>query len=349
MHILGALRISIQCRAILRTLEEIIMESMDVFSNLLSSFMEPTQLSQFINFKITFLSIIIESLPFLLLSVFVSSLLHHFINNETIYKMLPKKKIYGIIPACFLGILLPVCDCGTVPIARSLVVKGVPLYLVVPFMLAAPIINPVTALATNYAFTPHISMVYLRLGMAFLIACSTGWIISFLFGENKELNRHTNFYAESSCSCTDDIKTSSYLFKLRNTLYGACDEFFSMGKYLILGAMIGALVQNFVPRSSLVGIGQSNFFSVLSMIVFGYSISVCSSADAFIASSFATSFTSGSLIAFMVFGPMIDVKNTLMLLSAFKFRFVSLLIVITMSLCIAGAVIINLVSGGKII
>lgn len=90
--------------------------------------------------------------------------------------------------------------------------------------------------------------------------------------------------------------------------HGACDEFFSMGKYLILGAMIGALVQNFVPRSSLLGIGQNNILSILSMLLFGFGISVCSSADAFIASSFATSFatsfTSGSLVAFMVFGPM---------------------------------------------
>jgi uncharacterized protein len=325
------------------------MQSMGMSSNILSSFMEPTQLSQFINFKVTFLSIIIESLPFLLLSVFVSSLIHQFINTETIYKLLPKRKIFGIIPACFFGILLPVCDCGTVPIARSLVVKGVPLYLVIPFMLSAPIINPVTAFATHYAFTPHIGMVYLRLGMAFFIACFTGWLISLLFGDSKELNHHTRFYTECSCTCTDNIESSNFFFKLRNTLYGACDEFFSMGKYLILGAMIGALVQNFVPRSSLLGIGQNNILSILSMLLFGFGISVCSSADAFIASSFATSFTSGSLVAFMVFGPMIDVKNTLMLLSAFKFRFVSLLIIITIGLCITGAVLINYVSGGKII
>jgi uncharacterized membrane protein YraQ (UPF0718 family) len=323
---------------------------MNLLSEWIGAVIEPAQLGPLINFKITFLSIIIESLPFLILSVVVSSLLQNLVNEETIYKILPRNKAYGILPACFLGILLPVCDCGTVPIARSLVAKGIPLYVAVPFMLAAPIINPVTILATNYAFTPHIQMVYLRLAMALCIACLTGLIIKLLFGEQKELSLHSHLaYQECSCTTTATTPSTTTFLKLRNTLYGTCDEFFSMGKYLIIGALLGSLVQNFLPRAALVGVGQSHLLSTLSMILFGYTISVCSSADAFIAASFATAFTSGSLIAFMVFGPMIDVKNTLMLLAAFRFRFVAMLILIITLLCTAGGLLINLVSGGVLL
>ena len=65
------------------------------------------------------------------------------------------------------------------------------------------------------------------------------------------------------------------------------------------------------------------------MMGFAYVLSVCSEADAFVASSFGSSFTEGGLLAFLVFGPMLDIKNTLMLFAYFKKKFVLSLMAVT--------------------
>ena len=115
-----------------------------------------------------------------------------------------------------------------------------------------------------------------------------------------------------------------------------------MGKYLLIGAMVGAFSQVLLPRTALLSVGQDSLLSIGVMMLFAFYISVCSAADAFIAASFTNSFSPGSLIAFMVFGPMIDLKNILMLLHAFRARFVLCLSFIVTIVCAAAAYLINL-------
>ncbi len=296
----------------------------------------------FTNFKIVFLSIIIEALPFVIIGVLVSALLENFVSEEAISNFFPRNRYLGILLACFLGIIFPICECGIVPVARRLISKGVPLYSAVAFMLAAPIINPVTASSTAVAFFNNRSLLWWRFGLAFLVAYLTGLIISFAV-EGNQLNRAGDGGChECACSIDHVDESPSLTAKAGSTLLDASNEFFEMGKYLVAGAFLGALAQAFIPRQSLLGVGHHPLWSVLVMVAFAFGVSVCSSADAFIAASLATSFSGGALLAFMVFGPMVDVKNTLMLLNAFKPRFVLLLIPVIMMLVIAGAFLINI-------
>ncbi len=115
-----------------------------------------------------------------------------------------------------------------------------------------------------------------------------------------------------------------------------------MGKYLLLGSMLGALAQILLPRELLLTLGQHPLLSIGAMMLFAFGISVCSSADAFIAASFNNSFSAGSLAAFMVFGPMIDFKNILMLLHSFSGRFVAFLACSVAILCFGAAYLVNL-------
>ncbi|BBB90281.1 MAG TPA: permease [Methylomusa anaerophila] len=299
-------------------------------------------IADLINFKMIFLSIILEALPFILLSVFVSALLHNFVSEELIRRVLPKNKYLSILLACFLGVIFPVCDCGMVPIIRRLVLKKVPIYTAVSFMLAAPVINPVAAAATTFAFRGYtdFNMVYLRLGLTFFVSFLTGALLSqFVIGSQLR----SAHYHLSDCSCPDSDSPVplSFTGKIFKTLADAGDEFFEMGKYLILGAFLGTIAQTVISRALLLSVGQDPLASIFSMIAFAFAISVCSSADAFIAASFSASFTPGSLLAFMVFGPALDLKNTIMLLHTFKSRFVVLLIIITTVLCAGGAFFIN--------
>ncbi len=298
------------------------------------------------NFKIILLSIVLEALPFVLISVLVSAILNNFVTEDMIRRLIPKNKLFSIVPASLLGILFPVCDCGMVPIVRRLVMKGVPLHAAVSFMLAAPIINPVVTAATAFAFRTNGDMVVYRLATTFFVACLAGWLTSVFFrGNELKANAAIHHHA---CGCCDhhaeDNAIAAFTFseKLVRTVHDASNEFFEMGKYLLMGAMLGALAQIVLPRALLLSVGRDPLASVGVMMLFAFVISVCSAADAFIAASFSTSFSPGSLIAFMVFGPMIDFKNTLMLLHAFRARFILWLSVVVALLCGAAAYLINL-------
>ncbi len=131
--------------------------------------------------------------------------------------------------------------------------------------------------------------------------------------------------------------------RMGEVIYHTSAELFAVGRYLILGAFISSFVQVFLPRQLLVAAGQQPVISILILMALAYGLSLCSEADAFIAATFVGQFTTGSIMAFMIFGPMIDVKNTLMLLEGFKPGFVYRLIVITAIVCFALAMVINLV------
>lgn len=301
-------------------------------------------LQNLINFKIILLSIVIEAFPFVLFSVLISAGMNHFLSENTIQKYIPKNTLLSLLLAALLGILFPVCDCGMVPIVRRLLLKGVPLRFAITFMLAAPIINPVVATATWFAFNGNSLMLLYRLAAAFAIACCAGLTVDLLFGGGA-LRQTSHESQETACSCGCHASpvqpNASFTEKIMNTFRDAGAEFFDMGKYLLLGAMLGAALQLLLPRQLLLGLGQDPLYSVIVMLLFAFSVSVCSSADAFIAASFSSSFTPGSLIAFMVFGPMIDAKNLLMLLHVFKTRFVATLTVIVILLCGGLAYLLN--------
>lgn len=303
-----------------------------------------------LNFKTIFLGILIEAMPFIICGVFVSAFLHNFVSEDFISKVLPRKKLPNLLLACLLGILFPVCECGIVPVARRLVIKGVPIYSAATFMLAAPVINPVVAASTTFAFISEPLVVWLRLGLAFLAALAAGWLLSLLF-DSRQLKKSVSLQSSCHCGCGHGhshghCSQPSFAQKINNTIQTACEEFFAMGKYFILGAFLAAVAQTILTRDILFNIGQNSISSIIAMMAFAFGISVCSSADAFIASSFSGSFTLGSLLAFMVFGPMIDLKNVLMMLNSFRFKYTMALIAIVFFLVAGGAFLINLLFQG---
>ncbi|KEQ21847.1 permease [Paenibacillus tyrfis] len=327
------------------------------------------------NFKTLFISIILEALPFVLLGVLVSALLQMFVSEQTIRRLTPKNPVLGILFACGVGIIFPLCECGMVPVIRRLVLKGMPVYVAVVFILAGPIINPVVYAATFMAFRTRPEIAYSRMALAFVVAAAIGLIVyrfvkrNPIRGAAPELSangygalqsghehhdarhsahehEHTHEHGHSHMHHHDHAHhhghththshahhdhrhdhghSRSRAGRLLGVLGHASDEFFDMGKYLIFGAFLTALIQTFVARESLVSIGQGDFTSHLFMMGLGYILSLCSTSDAFVASSFSATFSTGSLLTFLVFGPMLDLKSTLMLLSAFRARFVLLL------------------------
>jgi uncharacterized membrane protein YraQ (UPF0718 family) len=292
------------------------------------------------NFKTLFISILLEAIPFVLLGVLTSALLQIFVSEQTVRRLIPSNPIVGVLFACLLGLIFPLCECGMIPIVRRLMLKGMPLYIAVVFILVGPILNPVVFAATYMAFRSRPEIAYSRMGLAFLVAFCIGILIFRFYKRNPLRGYHPNtpqFETPAHSHGQQHQHSHTHSNKLFSVFGHASDEFFEMGKYLIFGAILTACIQTLLPRESLVSIGQGDWSSNLFMMGFAYILSLCSTSDAFVASSFAGTFTAGSLLTFLVFGPMLDFKNTLMLLSVFRGRFVLLLSSLIVVFVLAGS------------
>ncbi len=265
-----------------------------------------------------FLGVLIEAIPFLLLGVLVSQLLARVSRSERGFTWLPRGRLASLASMAGLGALFPVCECGNVPVARRLVTRGVPVAAAMVFLLSAPALNPVVALSTWAAFREEPSIVLYRLGFTFVIAVGVGLLLSLHPRPAALLNpRWTKAAAEDDGAHEGEGP-------VRRFARGALAEFVEMGAVLVVGAALAALVQTVVPRQALLGIGQGPVVSVAAMMLLAVALSVCSTVDAFVALAYAGTFTNGSLVAFLVFGPMIDIKAILLMLTIFSARAVAL-------------------------
>jgi uncharacterized protein len=279
----------------------------------------------FLQMNTVFISILIEALPFVLIGVLIAGIIQMFVTEEMIARIMPKNKVLAILFAAFLGAVFPACECGIVPITRRLIAKGVPAFAAFPFMLTGPIINPVVLFSTFVAFGNQWDVMIYRGGLAMIVAVLIGAIIAAQFKDTAVLKNETGFSATSQGQLETAAASTmqlSFFHKLKGTLVHGVEEFFSVGKYLVLGAFIAAGMQTYVKTSTLLEIGQGEISSSLVMMGLAFVLSLCSEADAFIASSFQSTFTIGSIVAFLVYGPMLDIKNVLMLFAAFKKKLV---------------------------
>ncbi|MBW3111470.1 permease [Bacillus sp. MCCB 382] len=282
-----------------------------------------------VNVITIFLSILLEAIPFILIGVFASALIQIFVSESLLQRLVPKRFPYlSLLPAVFVGALLPVCECAIVPVARRLIKKGMPTHLAIVIMVTAPILNPIVLLSTYYAFQNDLTVVIGRMVIAFVAALIIGALLYKLFGRQNPLKKRSHDHEH------DHDHSSN---KLMQTLVHASDEFFDMGKFLIIGALLAAVFQTYIDREAIVALGSNDWAGPGVMMGFAFIMSLCSEADAFVASSFGNLFSTSSLLAFLVYGPMIDFKNTLLMLAYFKKRFVLLLIAVvtvTVYLCI---------------
>ncbi|MFH0347967.1 permease [Bacillus vallismortis] len=292
-----------------------------------------TAQSSFLQLNSIFISILIEAIPFILIGVILSGIIQMFVSEEMIARIMPKNRFLAVLFGALAGVLFPACECGIIPITRRLLLKGVPLHAGVAFMLTAPIINPIVLFSTFIAFGNRWSVVFYRGGLALAVSVIIGIILSYQFKDNQLLKPHEPGHHHRH--------HHTLLQKLGGTLRHAIEEFFSVGKYLIIGAFIAAAMQTYVKTSTLLAIGQNDVSSSLVMMGLAFVLSLCSEVDAFIASSFSSTFSLGSLIAFLVFGAMVDIKNLLMMLAAFKKRFVFLLITYIVVLVLAGSLLVK--------
>ncbi|HFI0048826.1 TPA: permease [Streptococcus suis] len=262
-----------------------------------------------------FLSIIIEALPFVLIGSLISGFIEVFITPEKVLSVLPKNKILAILFGTFIGFIFPSCECGIVPIVHRLLEKKVPNYTAIPFLVTAPIINPIVLFATYTAFGNSVLFALYRALGAILVSVIVGIILGFYVKEpilkECQISQHHHDYSQ---------KTNWQ--KVGFGLIHAIDEFFDTGRYLVFGCLFASLVQVYIPTAVLTTIGHNPLSAILLMMLLAFLLSLCSEADAFIGASLLSIFGSAPVMAFLVIGPMVDVKNLLMMKHYFTGKFI---------------------------
>lgn len=262
-----------------------------------------------------FISIIIEALPFVLLGTILSGIIEVFITPDIVNKFLPKNKFLRVLFGTFVGFVFPSCECGIIPIINRFLEKQVPSYTAVPFLATAPIINPIVLFATYSAFGNSIRFLILRFVGATIVAIALGVMLAFLVDDNilKEDAKPTHFH---------DYFDKKWYQKIFLALAHAIDEFFDTGRYLVFGTLIASAMQIYLPTRVLTTIGHSPITAILVMMLLAFILSLCSEADAFIGASLLSTFGIAPVMAFLLIGPMIDIKNLMMMVNSFKTRFI---------------------------
>ncbi|MFD2390355.1 permease [Enterococcus gallinarum] len=282
--------------------------------------------------SVIFLSIVIEALPFVLLGCLISGALQVFLTPERVTKILPKNKLASIAMGCGLGVFFPSCECGIVPIVNQFVKKDVPVYTAFAFMLTAPIVNPIVIFSTFIAFGNSAKFAFLRVLGSLLVAMVVGvWLAYFskqeilktqLITASEDTHQgHHHGHAHD----TGSVKRK-WSHQIRHLLQHSIDEFFDTGRYLIIGGLIAAAMQTYLPTGMMLTLGSTKFLAVLVMLVLALTMSLCSEADAFIGSSLLSLFGAGPVVGFLVFGPMVDIKNLLMMKRYFTGRFIATMV-----------------------
>ena len=299
---------------------------------------------------IYFTTIMLEAIPFLLLGALISAIIEEFVSEERISKMIPKNRVLGSLVGIFLGLFIPACDCAVIPIAMRLKKKKVPTNVIVSFMLASPIISPVVLLSTFFAFGETEKMLLFGLEMPKLFVYRTifGVVVALVVGIildiickdavlKEEIYEHHHYHHDhehihtcnhhhEGCSCSNHEKETGPIGRVKNIINIMYGDFMGIISYMAVGALLAATMQILLPISNIGGIVQNKYISTFIMMLLAFALSLCSTSDAFIARTFMNSLSKNSILAFILLGPMIDIKNTIVLNKSFNKKFVIVLI-----------------------
>lgn len=307
--------------------------------------------------SIMFTSIVLEALPFMLLGALVGGLIEAFVSRERMASLLPKRGLTAICVATGLGIVFPVCECAVVPVVRRLLGKGLPFGAGIAYLLAGPIVNPIVAASTALAYGFEWKIMAMRLGLGYAVAVTAALVLNRLFPGKSALHDGLEHIAPQPCSCgceaplqhfsqvTNAVVRPSFASRLGQALRHGTADFLGVAQYLIVGAFVAAVAQAFVDRSLLLGLASLPSLSILAMTALAVALNLCSESDAFIAASFSGLMPPAAQMAFMLTGPMFDLKLLLMYQAVFRKRVIAVLAGLVLLLTVGASMSLLVLEG----
>jgi uncharacterized membrane protein YraQ (UPF0718 family) len=286
-------------------------------------------------FGVIFTSIVIEALPFILMGAAASAAIAVWVPDGAFARLARLPRPLQVPAAAAAGVAMPVCECGSVPVARRLIVRGLHPAAGLAFMLAAPVLNPIVLASTWVAYEAAGSaaeMTAARAVLGLTVAVAAGLLIGrSSAGELLRARGHEGHLHDDGNP--EDSAAGSFVQHLAS-------DFLFMGRFLVLGAAVAALLQTVVPQDALSSVADAPVIGALALMAMAVALSLCSEADAFVAVSF-TAFPLGSQLAFLVLGPAVDAKLAVLYGVTFRDRFVLRLLAVAMPIVLAGALVFD--------
>jgi uncharacterized membrane protein YraQ (UPF0718 family) len=289
-------------------------------------------------FLVDFCAIIYEAMPFIVLGVVIAGVLEEFVPQRFITRIIPRSRPLAVAIGGLLGLIFPMCECGIIPVMRRLLRKGVPLSVCITYMLAGPIINVVVILSTAVAFSaPDNTMfgawwmaVLARVGGGFLVAFSTGMLVERLHQRvgDAALMRHNVMPTAKSVEEEGESKKEGLVKRLTHISETALHDFADIMVFLILGAFLASIVRLTLPYTNFREYMQESApISIAVMMLLAILLCLCSEADAFVAAGFGGLVPDAAKFAFLVLGPMLDLKLYVMFTQVFRLRLIRTIII----------------------
>jgi len=301
---------------------------------------DPGRVAWIRTFFVIFGSLLIQALPFVMLGALAAALVEVFVPIGTLEKLGRLPRPLQLPAAAMAGLAFPICECGSVPVARRLMQRGLMPSAAVTFMLAAPVINPVVIASTYVAFRGRASLwtvVGGRFLLGMLVAIAVGWVLG---SRTKDELLKPNPEEEHEHL----LELGRPEARWRRFFVHLGSDFLFMGRYLLLGATIAAAIQTFLPASALASLADLPVLSVVAMMGLAVALSLCSESDAFVAASFAP-FGVSAQLGFLVFGPMVDAKLIALYGGTFRRGFVRVVVVTAAVGTLVGALWIGVLFG----
>jgi uncharacterized membrane protein YraQ (UPF0718 family) len=280
-----------------------------------------------------FLSILFEGAPYILVGTLLSGFIDAFLPAKLLDRLLPKNKILSTFAAGFLGLIFPVCECAVVPVVRRLVQKGLPLSCALTYLLSAPIINPIVILSTLTAFKEFQNVQGIGdigdAGMT-LARISLGYVVAVVVGLFLLKRKPSDVLAPSVVAGINTGENGGHEVpvrfdaKLTHAMRTAMRDFLDTAMYFAIGVMITSVFNTQVDQTRIDAVAAHEYFAIPSMMGLAFVLALCSTSDAFIAAPMAmpdSGFASAAKLAFLVFGPMLDIKLVFMYASVFRRKF----------------------------
>lgn len=274
-------------------------------------------LFQLENISTTLTGILFVALPFVVCGVVVSKIIERYISRERLIALYGTNFFQNYAVSIALGFMFPICECGIVPIAHALSKKGISNSAIVMFLLSAPIFNPITLFATATAFSAHPHVWIMRLLISQILTLSLGFVFqTFTDAKNKPLPllRAQKNHTHACCETTSRASMTSFCKSVFH-------EFQIILPYILLGAFLTSLFQIFIPKEIIIALATSPFLAIMVGLALALVLSVCSSVDAFVILPLANQLPFAAIIAFLNYGPLIDIKNILLFRTYFTARF----------------------------
>ena len=274
------------------------------------------------DFAYSFLSVVLEGVPFILAGVLLSGLIDAFLPPRVLARLLPRHPAGGILLGGALGAVLPMCECGIVVVIRRLLQKGLPLSSAMAYMLAAPVVNPIVAVSTYAAFRGQgpLEMMLCRIALSFGVAVVVASLVHFL---QRGWVLRPDLAAVPAAEDHHDHRSGKE--KAAAAVRAATGDFLDVTVFFVLGAAVATLFNTSVNQQVIMPLADDRALAVGSMMALAALLSLCSTSDAFVAATF-TAFPSAAKLAFMSFGPVVDLKLIFIYGLVFRKRFIGFLV-----------------------